>query len=318
MPRDRRYAPLFLLASFALVAALAAACGDDDSSDTDTSTGDDTGTDSDTDSDTDTNPDACAGCTDSSCISSITGTVLYDDGTPMVGTVAVCIPQCVPLETDASGRFVFGMPNGCLGFDFETGDPIHVTLYSTDNTHTQFSVALAPTQAEISDQGADDYVVDVGTYYQYALPATGAAYTEADGASVSQDGVAFELEPGALSAMETPLPDATVKVLRFPLDEWVPPFDTVGLDALYFLSPYWAEIDGGGAQLTIDLPSGWAAGDTGTVYNLGDFANGVFLSCGGEDQPQGELAECGTAAVEAGKVVTTPINRLGWVGLKKD
>jgi hypothetical protein len=51
---------------------------------------------------------------------------------------------------------------------------------------------------------------------------------------------------------------------------------------------------------------------------LGDFGNGVYLSCGGTDQPQGELVPCGTAAVESGKVVTTPVNRFGWVGLKKD
>ena len=53
------------------------------------------------------------------------------------------------------------------------------------------------------------------------------------------------------------------------------------------------------------------------MYLAGDYLGG-FLSCNGEDVEVGAFAECGTATVTGGKLVTDPITRFTWVGFVKD
>ena len=150
------------------------------------------------------------------------------------------------------------------------------------------------------------------------LPSESVEYTSSGGASVDLSGVRMDLQPGALGEQ-----DADIKVFRAPFDEWEPRFDDIGMDALYFLSPYWYTVTGTGVELSIGPPDGWQDGDTGVLYMLGDYAGdqsylSYYLECEGEEVPVGDLVPCGSVEMSGGRVVTDPVLRFGWVGLKKD
>jgi hypothetical protein len=233
--------------------------------------------------------------------------------------IQVCIPNCMTAPIEDSGDFCMEFVN-CIPFDFEDGGELHATIFENAETHTRYTVAYEPTQDEVSDQGADDFVYDVGTLKQFELPVEAGEYTTAGGASISDlDGVSFELDPGDISCPEDAATCA-VHAFEFPLDEWTPPFvpDDLALDVLYYLDPYLAEVSGG-VVLNIDPTSaGWTGSDTGAVWVLGDFANAYFTDCGSGDLPLGHMESCVTASYQGSEIVTDPLPFLGWIGLVKD
>jgi hypothetical protein len=308
-----------------LVTALPLGCGDDDSgSDSDTDTDTDADSDTDTDSDTDSDGDCgeaidCSSCTDPVCVAAVSGRVEDQDGGALPGLLQICIPNCMTTPIDDNGDFCLEFAN-CLGFDFEAGGELHATAFENADTHTRYTVAYEPTQEEVSDQGADDFVFDMGTLKQFALPSEAGEYTTSGGATISDlDGVSFELGAGDIACPEA-ADTCAVHAFEFPLDEWTPPFvhDGLALDVLYYLDPYLAEVSGG-VELHIDpAAAGWTGSDTGTVWVLGDFNVGYFTNCGGDDLPLGHMEPCVSATHDGGEIVTEPVPFLGWIGLVKD
>ncbi len=301
-----------IIAMVFVVSVLGASACSNNNNSSDAGTDADTDTDSDSDTDTDTEVVVdCSECTAPICMGSISGKVLFSDETPFVGTLQICITNCVPVATDDAGDFFYILPAGCGGFDWATDEPPHLTLFSTEGTHTQYAIGVKPeTQAEIDA----DFNFDTGTHYYYPLPGTGDDYTEAGGADVTDlDGVSFEVPDGALGA-----DDQLIQVMEFPLASWTPPFlGDVIPDVLYFIAPYFNELTSD-VVLHIDPTSAdWVNGDTGTLYMLGDYGPG-YLDCGNGDEHIGDFVECGTADWAAGEIVTSGINRFGWVGLLKD
>ncbi len=310
----------------------------------------------DLDTDTDTDTDTGANCSDAdpdtTFIKTITGQVLFGDGSPMEGKIQLCVPNCINADTDSNGDFTLPF-NSCklYGFAAGTDAPLHVTLVAPGGTHAVYSSAYAPTQDEVSDLGEDDLDFNLGTLTLYELPTSGVSYDATNGASVDMDGMSFELSPEALIAhawdsetsefSDNPVEEATIKVLKTPAN-WDAPFDEMGMDALYFIGPYWAKLAGSGTALTIEPPDGWSDGDTGTIYILGEALMGLgesmeyiaeasecpepqptCLECVNESDPLaehveiGKMAGCGSAVFEGGKIVTSPIPRFGWIGIKK-
>ncbi len=332
---------MLVVTLFALYSVGPIACNDDD--DTSSTDGD---TDSDTDSDVefDTDPNT-------TCIRSVSGKVVFDNGAPMQGDVQICVPSCMLVNTDENGDFVKNLVEGsdlsCMNFDFISGiNELHITLLQPNGTHADYSTSYAPTQEEVSDQGHNDVIFDVGTLILYELPAEGVPYNAQNGATVEMSGLSFEMPPGSLIAkdgdIDKPVDKSTIKILKAPAD-WDAPFDEIGLDALYFIGPYWAELAKGGVPLHIDPPDGWTDGDIGVVYILSEAMMGLGASMGyitevtdqcanpddpcpgclSEDDPLsdyaniGELTDCGTAVFKDGKVVTAPIPRFGWIGIER-
>jgi hypothetical protein len=305
------------------VSILVVGCGGDDGSASDAGTGD-TDSSSDTDQDTELDLD-CSECTSPVCISTISGRALYADGSPVqeLAEVKVCIPNCCIVTTDSEGYFEFVMPGGCRGYDFATDDALHLSVpaYSTDQ-HVHYIVAYTPTQEQVSDLSPDDFDLDVGVHYFYDAPEQTSAYTPETGASVDLDGVQIDIQPGELGDE-----DLEIGALRFPIDEWVPPFvdnplleETVGsVDVLYFFVPYWTGVaEGTGLVLSIEPPDGWTEVDTGKVYVLGDFVLDYLYFPDETIVPRGEFVEWGDTSYLDGRLLTPPIPRLGWIGLKKD
>jgi hypothetical protein len=297
--------------------------GGDTDSDSDTDVDSDSDTDTDTDSDSDSDVDDCgangncSACGDPACICAIAGHVEDQDGTPLPDTIQICVPMCMTAEIDANGDFCHEF-DPCMGFDFEEGSELHITVFQHESDHTRYSVAYEPTQAEIADNGDDDCTFDVGVLKQYELPATGAQYTHTTGVTVAdQDGVSFDLGPDALDCQACE-EGCTVKVMEFPIDEWMPPFIPEGLevDALYYLHPYLCYAEG--LELHIDpAAAGWSGTDTGTVHMLGDYSYHDF-NCGGDDLPVGVVESCAGAAMQGDEIVTEALPVLGWVALVKD
>jgi hypothetical protein len=314
---------LSALATVGIATLLYLGCGETDGQGQDPGDG---GGDADTDTDTDTDADTdgqcastadCSICTDPACISAIGGHVEDQDGNPMPGLIQICIPVCLTTPIDENGDFCLAFDT-CTGFDFDDGGKLYTTIFQNSDTHTRYSVGLKPTQDDISDQGADDFVLDLGTLKQFELPAEGTEYTSSSGAVVDGlDGVSFDLDPGSLSCPDD-ADSCELKAMEFPLAEWTPPFvHDLPIDALYYLHPYLHTVDGG-VSLAIDpTAAGWSASDTGTVWVLGDYTN-YFVDCGGEDLPIGWLASCGAAGVQDGDIVTDPLPFLGFIGLVKD
>ncbi len=303
-------------------------------------------TDSNTTSDTDTDTD---GDLSGVCISAITGRFLYDNGDPITDTNnQICNPNCSKLTPDANGVFTILTPgpnSDCRYYDFtELTKYIHIILRSSDGNHARYSVSYEPTTDELSDDG----VFDIGDLFLYELPSESVEYSASSGASVSLSDVSFELSSNSLltksfvaetSEVETiPVEQVTIKVFKaVPFDDWNVPFNYLDLDALYFIGPYWAQLKDGGIVIEIEPPSGWAEGDTGTLYMLGEYDNGIeeifsdFIYqstdngnpvCVNDKESNekldvGHLGECGIATVTNGKVITTPIPRFGWIGIKK-
>jgi len=312
-----------------LLAALPLGCGDDDGAsdaDTDADTDSDSDTDADTDTDSDTDSDGdcgasvdCSACAGPVCVGAVAGHVEDQDGTALPGMIQICMPNCMTTPIDDAGDFCLEFTQ-CLAFDFEDGSELHATLFENAETHTRYTVAYEPTQDEVSDQGADDFVYDIGTVKQFELPAESGEYTAAGGVSISDlDGVSFDLDPGDIACPEDAA-SCAVHAFEFPLAEWTPPFvpDDLALDALYYLDPYLAEVDGG-VVLHIDpTAAGWTGSDSGTVYVLGDFNVGYFTNCGGDDLSLGAMQPCASASFSGAEIVTDAMPFLGWIGLVKD
>ena len=93
--------------------------------------------------------------------------------------------------------------------------------------------------------------------------------------------------------------------------------------------PYWTKLDAPGVSLAMDPPDGWEEGDTGTFYLLAEYETGSVIApsedgatCIWQQSTVGyiqesTLAECGTATVIDGQVITPPVPIFGWIGLKK-
>ncbi|MFO8071933.1 MAG: hypothetical protein R6V85_08660 [Polyangia bacterium] len=300
----------------AMLAAGLCGCSDDDDAGSGGDADSDADADADTDADTDADGDAdCSSCTAPVCIESISGRVLFDDETPFEGNVQICAVNCYVESTDQGGEFLFEIPGGCMGFDFSSEEAIHVTLLDEEG-HARYSAAYEPTQQEVSDGGQNDFDFDSGDQIYWALPDESASYTAAGGATVDGlFGVSFEAAAGDLGDE-----DFEIRVLEAPLDQWAPPFAPPGvdLDALYYLAPYF-QPSAAGLELEIDAAAaGWSGTDAGTVYMLGDYVEGEYLHCGGEEVAVGKMVGCGSAAHDQGKIVTDPISRLGWIGLARD
>ncbi len=275
------------------------------------------------------------------CLASISGRIFYDNETPAKGVrVNVCAPGCVKLTTDENGYFeavVKKEDEICRPYDFSIDyEAIHVTVFSLEkNTYAEFIAGYEPTQQDISD----DCSYNLGKLSLYTLPKDGVSYTRQNGAGIDIAGVSFELEPGSLvenvlddagtEMVDKPIDEAVIKVFKAPLNEWNPPFNYIDLDAVYFIGPYWTKLAGEGVRLSIDPPEGWSEGDTGTFYMLSNYVPGNLIARSGDRESciwqglmidyvrESELAECGTAVVKDGKVVTPPIPMTAWIGLKK-
>lgn len=317
--------------------------GSSDTQDLDTNDGD-----TESGSETDTTDNAChpEECTkDEGCptfISSIAGRAILSSGDPLVGTVPVCIPVCVPATSDAQGHFEIAFEQ-CRGYDFSGGDePLHMQLSLPEGNYATYSVAFSPTQAEVSDEGPTDFEMDLGEHVLYEVDHPGVPYSVSDGASVDHGGLSFTLAPGSLveamwdsetkQVVDTPVDSETIRVMKAPLEEWSPGFDHLGLDALYFVGPFWAKLSEG-VSFTIAAEPSWSDGDTVEVYFLGEYSSSwggeadyVYFdedgSCTSSPTAHGhigigELGMCGTAVVVGGAVSTPPLPRLGWIGLKK-
>ncbi len=340
---------LFVTAAAVGFSLLASGCGDGDSQAQGPSSSDTSPLDTTTQTETDTTegacePDECAG-PPAACptwISSLTGTATLSTGGPLVGTVPVCVPVCVPATSDEQGRFEIPFEQ-CRGYDFAGGDePLHMQLAFPEGNYATYSVAFRPTQQDVSDTGPTDFEFDLGEHVLYAVDHAGVSYTGSEGAAVAHEGLSFTLAPGALveatwdsqlkQSVDVPVESEAVRVMKAPLDAWEPGFDHVGLDALYFVGPFWAKLSEGVSFEVAAHPS-WSDGDTVEVYFLGEYTS----SWGGEPDyvyfdengactaaPTehghigiGEMGLCGTAVVEDGAVSTPPLPRLGWIGLKK-
>lgn len=264
----------------------------------------------------------CESCPDDQvCISSVRGRLLLEDGTPATGVMSIVkvhLGVCYYLETDEMGYFE--VQKGCFVVD----EPFFIEVPSIpaiDDGRVRYVAEIFPTQEQISDEGPDDFELDLGTHYWWAKPAPTRSYTPEEGATVDESGVQFEIPPGALGT--EPL---DVGVFRFPLEEWIPPFianpfstaTVAHADGLYYLSPYWQQVVGEGLVLTIDPPEGWTDVDTGTLYILGDWVWYYLELPGIGEVPVGEVVELGPITYEGGKLVTPPVPILGWLILVKD
>lgn len=287
-------------------------------------------TDEQEDSDTskETGPDLdCSRCQGPVCIVSFSGHILYSDGTPVVGekVAKICLPNCILINTDENGFFSQQMPfsTGCRAYDFDKDQTIDFdNLPLLDDQWVHYVAAYTPTQEQVSDEGPDDFDLYMGEHYRYPTPVESVQYTPSGGAAVNIAGIEFELAPGEIGDESH-----DIRVLKFPLDEWVPPF--VGnplleesieeLDVLYYITPYWTEIVGTeGVVYKITPPEGWPEGENGKVYILGDFIWGGLDITEDTWAPIGQLYEWCDAKWENGKLVTDPIPRLSWIGLKRE
>ena len=324
---------VLVLQGACLTGALAIACGDDDAAadadtDTDTDADTDTDTDTDTDSDGDADCSACLADTDNTaCFNRIAGRVISEDAAAPL-TMQVCLPSCMSMIVEADGSFYKEFTT-CMPFPLSGGEDIHVTLAENGDTcldtQTRYTLAFAPTQADVSDEGADDFELDVGDFARFTLPTDGADYTAADGATVTDlEGVSFDVAAGQLGDA-----DCLIRVFDHPLADDTPRFvpGDVTLDALFFFAPYFHgtkkddDPDPGSFEMIIDAASiGWIDGDSGSYYLLGDFASSHFVACSDadEDIQLGHFTECGTVTASGGAIVIPDLRILGWIGLAKN
>ena len=299
---------------------------------------------SDTGTDSDTDEEALKTCADS-----ISGTVVIPNGDLEIVTVIVCIGVCFePITTDAQGHFEWHHPIGgdfdCIPYAFEE-TPLHIELRvsSAPEAFAEYAFLTVPTQETVSDNGTDDFDLDIGELAVYALPEESATYTSADGAEIDLSGLTATIPPDGLIKQDGGEEISidykqAVRVFEAPLDEWTPPFADVPLSALYFMGPRWARLAGDGVPLTIDAPPGLEEGDEVPVYLLGSYGsdwgdpevsddpdflyvtpNGRCVNDTGEADldwtADGVFQPCGTATVENGRLTTPPLPRLTWVGL---
>jgi FlaG/FlaF family flagellin (archaellin) len=263
-------------------------------------------------------PPSCSACTSPVCLTAVSGAVRFADGSPFVGKVQLCVRSCFQIQTELDGHFRLGF-DSCVGMDFAppvAEEGIHVTLRApADGAYTRYSASYKPTQAQVSDLGPDDFELDTGTHYYYPLPDESFPYTASAGATVATTTVSMVVPAAAIGP-----DDLSINVLELPLAEWTPPFVPAGvsLDGLLFLGPYFSEVS---APVTLSVSAaalGWADGDTGTVYQLGDYIGGETLSCDGAEVETGVLGGCGSATAAGGWVTTAITNRLTWVGFARD
>jgi hypothetical protein len=290
--------------------------------------------------------------TGGACLASISGTILKDGEAGMVGVMVPCIgTTCFSPElTDSDGTFRWEYPlsegEPCQPYDFAE-EALHIEVAAAEDPrdYAAYAFILHPTRADISDRGADDFDLDVGTLSLYTLSDEAALFDPSDGVSVDLDGLAFDLPKDGIvkrvKDTDEPIDHLQeIRVFEAPLEDWQPPFAAASLDALYFISPRWAKLAGQGAVLSIDPPEGWEDGDQGVLHLLGGYTSSfgdvavrdrsayIYRDDGGQcvntDEPEsleriadGDLAACGAVSMIQGKLVTAPIPRFTWVGISK-
>jgi len=299
-------------------------CGGDDGKNSN-GNGNDSGTPGDGgDGDADADADAghtCTPCEKDTCLATVTGKVLYDNGQPAQGKVQVCIKVCslVPLNTDGTFTYYPDILNRCTTPLLDQDVTIDVALLDPDpqspGMYARYACAFHPATSDIQTvDGVRNY--DVGTFTLYALPADGGVpYTPDQGATVDLQGVSFTVPAGGLGTG-----DATIKVFKFPAGAPRLCFDTEApVDALYFLAPYGATFDSP-LPVTVEAPSGYQEGDKVRIQFLGDFINGEYLFCGNSQVDIGTWSKCTTGVVTGGAVTSDPnmgILRFSWMGIAK-
>ena len=268
------------------------------------------------------------------CFTSISGTVVSENAAAPL-TVQICAPNCTSATVNSDGTFSkqYGT---CMSFPFTSSDEaIHVTIGENGDTRldtqTRYTIAVRPTQAEVSDLGADDMTLDVGELARLSLPTDGAEYTSAGGAAVDDlNGISMDIAAGQLDDGDTD--GCTVRVFNQPLGEDAPRFvpEAMTLDALFFLSPYFQGTtpdlndddtpDFTGVDVRISAEAvGWSDGDSGTFYVLGEYANSNWGMCPGTTAhiPLGELSSCGAVTASGGEILIENVAVFGWIGLAK-
>jgi hypothetical protein len=293
-----------------------------------------------TDTCTDDSCEPCAGtdCEEElPCIFVVKGRIVFDDGTPMKGSVPICTPQCTVVNSDQYGNFFLELGPICKTFDFRVDEGIHVTVMYGGGAHAMYSGSFEPTAEELGEGG----ILDVGTLTLYALPEPVANYSAEAGVSVDSEGLRFTLPPGALVELEydvggdpilVPVAEAPMRVFAAPLADWTPPFGKdVEPELLYFVGPYWALLVEP-VSIRMDVSGRWPDGTSVDVYMLGEYLSewggasdyiyhgqdGACMASGSLSDyiTVGEFASCGQATVESGVLETPPMPRLGWYGLK--
>jgi hypothetical protein len=230
--------------------------------------------------------------------------------------------------------------DGCRYYNFSNPrDFIRVALGQPDplsaDTHAEYVVHFEPTDKDVS---GGDY--DLGKLQLHKLNGDSEKYTALDGATVDMKGVSYSLVPGALEEwvfdsvagqmVMQPIEKADLRVFKASLDDGKPPFNYLGLDALYYLGPYWTKVKNYGVVLSIEAPGGEPDGTTGTLYMLSNdspkgglaYFDGlrhcVWVDNSSDHYAESALANCGQVVVIEGKVVTPPVPILGWVGIIMD
>jgi hypothetical protein len=231
---------------------------------------------------------------------------------------------------------------------------MHVSVRpSSDDTalYATYEYLATPSQDQISDEGPDDYTYDLGDLHLYKLPTNASGvYRPLTGANINASGFSLIMPADSLVKNDRNIGDVPItenqeiRIFKAPLDTWDPPF-AKNMDALYFIDPNWAKIAGDGVSVSIDAPSNWSDGDIGSLFLLGgyisnwgnpdvvDSAAYIYFkdvngtpncvnnndgSIGDEEEiHEGEFANCGKAVYDGGKIVTDPMPRFTWVGIKK-
>ncbi len=288
-------------------------------------------------------------------IGSLSGQLVDQSGTGIEdeNALGICVEgPCIQLSTDTQGRFhweahIIGDKKYKV-IDFENS-PIHVIVDPRNLENiAKYEFLNIPTQEDISDQGEDDFHYDIGIIKLYELPNESVAYSAKSGASINLSDVTFDLDADSLlgetydenlkELVDAPIQNATIKVFKAPLSDWDVPFSPGDIDALYYISPYWVRLKDQGISLTIEPPDNWTEGNRGTLFILGSFAsdvaeasgyiyktsdsNGRCLAdnceaCDYSTVKEGAFTDCGSVTFENGKLITTPIPRFGWIGIKK-
>ncbi len=297
------------------------------------------------DSDTSSSSDMDRGA----CLASISGQIRIMDAEPTSAAVIVCIGSCfAPVFSSLDGTFVWNHPMDedidCVPYDFNK-KPLHIDLrvLSDTNAFAEYAFVSVPSKETISDKGESDFDLDIGELFLFALPSDSTVYQPSEGAVISTLGLTTVLEPGVLvkfdgSSEVAPEHEQEIRVFKAPLEIWTPPFVDKKLSALYFISPRWARLKGGGVSLTIDAPEDFEDNTTATIYLLGgydsywgdenllDQPSFIYVDELGDcvnDSGAGELQmvedgimhSCGQALVKNRKIVTPPIPRFTWIGI---
>ena len=314
---------MVILAAIFGGAIFVGACSGDDGDDV-------TGSESDSDSDT-WNCSDCEADGHDICIGRVTGRVLDESGDPRPGSVQICpfaadypadaFYSCNNVSADADGIFSYVLAVGgeCRGYSEALEAMFDARIDTTD--FVKYPSLYDPSAADLDGS----YSFDLGNLVMYAEPTEGVAYdndsaiptvlTFDDGTATVKPGLADdrEFKDGSLLA-----------VRKFAVDgsEFLPFLpDDVDLDALYYMTPYFARNFIPAIAVSLDASElGWGSSQTGKLYQLGDLGS-TSLVCADIDPmetiDEGKFVHCGNL-VEAGGRVDFTINTPSWFGVAKD